>query len=247
MERASVRTRGLLGTAALVTAYAVVTALLLWGTAGALTAVRDPGPAAADALVALLAAGAAWLVLSWLTAVTLLALVSAAVGGLGSRAHAASLALAPAFARRAVAAVLGMAVAGVPIAGGLPAGADERPATVATAGTATGLDLDRPAATAPPAGWTPDRPATTHRRDASTETAIRLVSSPPHAEHGVADEVVVRRGDTLWDIATRHLGPDSGAAEVAAEWPRWYAANRGVIGEDPDLLLPGQRLVAPSA
>src|SRR5690349_11202141 len=105
MSRAPVRRRGLLGSAALVAAYAAGTALLLWGTAGALTAVRAPGPAAADALVTLLAAGVAWLVLSWLSAVLLVALVSAALGGIGSRVHAASLAVAPAFTRRLVAAV----------------------------------------------------------------------------------------------------------------------------------------------
>ena len=36
-------------------------------------------------------------------------------------------------------------------------------------------------------------------------------------------------------------------ADRAAEWPRWWAANRDVVGDDPDLLRPGQRLVAPPA
>jgi nucleoid-associated protein YgaU len=58
---------------------------------------------------------------------------------------------------------------------------------------------------------------------------------------------VVRRGDTLWDVVRHHLGPDATDAEVAAEWPRWHAANRDVIGADPDLLLPGQVLHAPEA
>jgi nucleoid-associated protein YgaU len=55
----------------------------------------------------------------------------------------------------------------------------------------------------------------------------------------------VRRGDTLWDIATRHLGPGVDNARVAAEWPRWHAANRSTIGPDPNLILPGQRLRVP--
>jgi nucleoid-associated protein YgaU len=33
---------------------------------------------------------------------------------------------------------------------------------------------------------------------------------------------------------------------VAASWPRWYAANRRVIGADPDLILPGQILRPPA-
>jgi nucleoid-associated protein YgaU len=107
-----------------------------------------------------------------------------------------------------------------------------------------GLDLDRPVA-APPSGWSPDRPAAPHRRTAGSEAAVRLVATTPHAEHRVLDEVVVRRGDTLWDVAARHLRGGSSAAEIAAEWPRWYAANRDVIGDDPDLLRPGQRLAPP--
>lgn len=36
------------------------------------------------------------------------------------------------------------------------------------------------------------------------------------------------------------------SAEVAHEWPRWYAANRAVIGGDPDRIQPGQRLTPPT-
>jgi nucleoid-associated protein YgaU len=59
------------------------------------------------------------------------------------------------------------------------------------------------------------------------------------------DTVVVRRGDCLWDIAARRLGPDATDAQIAAEWPQWYATNRAVIGDRPDLLEPGQRLRPP--
>ena len=55
----------------------------------------------------------------------------------------------------------------------------------------------------------------------------------------------MHRGDTLWSIAARRLGEGATDAEVAAAWPRWYAANRDVVGPDPDLLLPGQVLHAP--
>ena len=60
------------------------------------------------------------------------------------------------------------------------------------------------------------------------------------------DTVVVRRGDTLWGIAAAHLPSTASDARVAAAWPAWYAANRGVIGNDPDLVRPGQRLSPPS-
>ena len=58
-------------------------------------------------------------------------------------------------------------------------------------------------------------------------------------------EVVVHRGDSLWSIAAHHLGPDAGDAEVARAWPQWFAANRDRIGDDPDLILPGQILRVP--
>ena len=55
----------------------------------------------------------------------------------------------------------------------------------------------------------------------------------------------MQRGDTLWSIAARHLGPDASDAEIAHAWPAWFEANRGVVGDDPDLLRPGQVLRAP--
>jgi resuscitation-promoting factor RpfA len=66
-------------------------------------------------------------------------------------------------------------------------------------------------------------------------------------EPDTGDQVVVQRGDTLWGIAARYLGPSATAALVAAEWPRWYAANQAVIGPDPDLILPGMILRPPAS
>jgi resuscitation-promoting factor RpfA len=57
--------------------------------------------------------------------------------------------------------------------------------------------------------------------------------------------VVVRPGDSLWTISARH-DPGAKAARIAAEWPSWWAANRAVIGADPDLIHPGQRLTPPT-
>lgn len=59
-------------------------------------------------------------------------------------------------------------------------------------------------------------------------------------------EIVVHRGDTLWSIVERDLGPTATAREIAEAWPRWFAANREAIGADPDLLLPGTVLLRPS-
>jgi nucleoid-associated protein YgaU len=60
-----------------------------------------------------------------------------------------------------------------------------------------------------------------------------------------AARIRVRTGDSLWLIAARRLGPGASPAHIAREWPRWYAANRRLIGGDPSLILPGQVLAAP--
>lgn len=60
------------------------------------------------------------------------------------------------------------------------------------------------------------------------------------------DEVIVQPGDSLWTITARHLSVDASDADVAETWPRWYEANRDVIGENPELLQPGQILHPPT-
>jgi nucleoid-associated protein YgaU len=66
----------------------------------------------------------------------------------------------------------------------------------------------------------------------------------------VADEprrsprsIVVRPGDTLWQIARAHLPQDAADPAVAALVTHLYAVNRRTIGPDPDLIRPGQRLL----
>lgn len=94
---------------------------------------------------------------------------------------------------------------------------------------------------APGPGYVPTAPPAVHDADRS-----RLLAPTPRATTAAHDLVPVRRGDSLWSIAARHLGPTASDAEVAWEWPRWYAANRDVVGDDPDLLTPGQLLRPPS-
>jgi nucleoid-associated protein YgaU len=57
--------------------------------------------------------------------------------------------------------------------------------------------------------------------------------------------VVVSAGDCLWHLAAAGLGPEAGPAEIAARWRAIYRLNRAVIGADPDVISPGQRLVLP--
>ncbi len=62
-----------------------------------------------------------------------------------------------------------------------------------------------------------------------------------------SQEVVVRPGDTLWSIAARHLDPEATAGDIAESWPQWYAANRELIGPNPDRLAVGLVLTEPES
>jgi hypothetical protein len=102
---------------------------------------------------------------------------------------------------------------------------------------------------APPAsvypGWTPSAPVLEPGLLAGPATRL---DNPVQRNTGpAAGAVTVLAGDSLWDIVAGQLGPEASDVEIALEWPRWYAANREVIGPDPDVLLPGQVLNPPAA
>lgn len=64
----------------------------------------------------------------------------------------------------------------------------------------------------------------------SSKTPTRATG---HTDRGSSrGDYTVRSGDTLSRIAARH----------GTNWQRLYALNKAVIGGDPDLIVPGQRL-----
>ncbi|WP_081608455.1 LysM peptidoglycan-binding domain-containing protein [Crystallibacter crystallopoietes] len=109
-----------------------------------------------------------------------------------------------------------------------------------TAGSASGAtsaaENQRPAV-AP--WWKPSPPP------ASPGLIARQVAGPVEQQDPNRTVTVVA-GDSLWDIAARELGSLATDAEIAGQWPKWYAANRNVIGDDPSQLLPGQVLTVPT-
>lgn len=221
-----------------------------------------------DALVAALAALAA-LGLAWLVLGVLLEALSLVPGLVGRAARAASAALSPWVVRRVAGVVLGIGV-GVGVGGGgahatpppMAAAAHEVAAVAVGTSTARGISPaagssasvvglalpdagwaaapDPGWAATPDPGWVPARPAVRPQPDLSA------LGARPTAPTAGPAEVVVHRGDSLWTLAARHLGDGATDAEIAAAWPHWYAANRAVVGPDPDVLLPGQVLRAPA-
>ena len=65
--------------------------------------------------------------------------------------------------------------------------------------------------------------------------------SASHPAPGSGDTYVVRPGDSLSSIALDHPG----AGSLDDRWRAIWRANRAVIGDDPDLILPGQALRLP--
>lgn len=59
----------------------------------------------------------------------------------------------------------------------------------------------------------------------------------------------VVRGDSLWRIAERVItersGTEPSSRDIALFWPHIYAANRMIVGDNPCLIHPGQRLRIP--
>ncbi len=238
-------------------------ALLLLGlvriTAAAWSAAAAPGPARPEDAVGVLAGGAAAAATVWL-GLAVAAVAVAAVhprGRAGAIAAALSRRVAPAMLRKAVALALGMTVLAGPTALAAPRRIPQAPAAAAATvaggllaaapapGAGTDLSPGWAAPTPDPLAGAPRTAAAARARDAVLDPAWSPLGPAVRASAGTSVAVVVRRGDTLWDLASRHLGPGATDAEIAREWPRWYAANAVVIGPDPDHLEPGQRLLPP--
>ncbi len=185
---------------------------------------------AEDLLLTGVAAGA-WLAWAWGALGLVLTALSALPGLAGTTARVLLGGVLPASARRAAALALGVGLVTAPALTGCtapPAG----PAVVLAADARTTSVPDWPASPAPasgapaPGATVPDWPA------------------PAPGDH------VVLRGECLWSIAEADLrartGLDPGPADVAAAVQRWWTTNADVIGDDPDLLLPGQVLRPPA-
>jgi resuscitation-promoting factor RpfA len=224
------------------------------GAAVAMQLAREPFPAAirldvattADASLAAVASMLCWMILLYLAVCLLLGAAAALPGATGRVARSIAARAVPRAARRVIALTLGVTLAtGSPLLadGAAAEPGDPRPAaarevdwplgrsTPVLAGTASGLPVGRlPARTV-------DWPlASTRDEDEVPAPAARRAGAP---------SVTVQPGDSLWLIAAKRLGSGARPDAIAAEWPRWYAANRDRIGPDPGVLRPGEQLVSP--
>ncbi|VXB56573.1 conserved hypothetical protein [Arthrobacter sp. 9AX] len=240
--------------------------VLLW-SAGAglleqwhLSSARGQGRHAEDLLGAAAAVSGTVLVAWWFLSL-LLAGATAALQKMGQfRAAAITRRLSPAFMQRLVLAALSVQLVSGPAAHADAAvpGPQWAPTQEYVSGApAPHTNPSSPAVAPPPLeraltdaavapstidpGWQPAAPVVSPGLLAAP--AARSINSTGTDSAAVT----VLAGDTLWDIAAAAMGPGASDVEIAMQWPRWYEANRAVIGMDPDVLLPGQILQPPSA
>src|SRR6266571_4801912 len=64
---------------------------------------------------------------------------------------------------------------------------------------------------------------------------------PPHLIY------IVKPRDSLWTISHQFLGAHATTAEIASAWPQLFALNRRTIGQDPNLIRPGEALRIPTS
>lgn len=141
--------------------------------------------------------------------------------------------------------LLGVALTGV---GATPVIAAQAPVSRSTAPAWLPV-LDRgPVLASTPSAPSPSPSRPTRSQASATaeqkSPASRPVSQPANPAGGRTH--IVRPGESLWSITVAHLGPHAAISDVAAAWPRLFELNRSVIGSNPRLVLPGQRLTLPT-
>ena len=224
---------------------------LVWGSGSVvldgLADLRGPGLVSVAEGLVLLVAVVTGLVAAGGAVLAVLGTLAVLPGrGAACRVRQGTVSRVPQWAPRAAALLLSLSLAS-------PAGAVPVQEGAARGAVAGALALHGPSDSDPPSGdgpgvteepgvplpgWTP-----AERTPQPSSAAAQLVTAGSAPDRSV----VVHRGDTLWAIAARHLGPDATAEEIAADWPRWHEANRTVIGDNPHLILPGQQLLPPHA
>ena len=224
----------------------------------AVRAARTTSATVSDLVVAVCAVGAA-LLLAWLAITVVVAAVDEARSHVQHRRRAGTpSAVVPVLVRRLVALAVGVAIGSSAVAAGAAprqvvpeagwtATAPAVPGEAVVGGPVVGeLVVGEPvvgdtvptvAATeseVPDPGWNSAPSALVELPGGQREPVVP--DTQPGTQH------VVQRGDSLWALARERCGPGTQATDVARELHRLHGLNLDVIGDDPDLILPGQVL-----
>lgn len=80
----------------------------------------------------------------------------------------------------------------------------------------------------------------------ANQVRIPVTVTPDHPSESEADSVVVVKGDHLWKISARRLGPEATNGEIAPYWRDVIEANTPQLRSgDPDLIYPGEVVELP--
>lgn len=116
----------------------------------------------------------------------------------------------------------------------------------ATSMGATGIPADRLTGLPVPDRATGTGLATTGTaRAAHAPTPAAARADRPREARAAVSTVVVRPGQSLWTIAEDLLPEPASDQQVTTAWQRLHCANAESIGPEPDLILPGARLLVP--
>jgi nucleoid-associated protein YgaU len=181
-----------------------------------------------DQAVVQLAAAGLWLLGCWLAVALGAALCVQLPGRVGALADALAHIALPRALYRLVVGATGVGVLLSPVTAS--AAPTHRPAPISTPSPSWPSDDALPAPRWPTTARAAQRPPAAHLPSPARTTSV-----------------VVARGDSLWSIAAAHLPVRATRRQVADAWPRWYAANRSVIGADPNLITAGERLRVPGS
>lgn len=196
--------------------------------------------AGVDRALAELTGAVLWCAAVWLGLGLLAAVASALPGHSGRTAAAACRILLPSVLRRVLAGSAGVSVLLSPaLASAQAVSASAPPAHSAPAGASAPRHSDPLPAPGVPATPLPRRGAARPAPTWPTDTA-----APQGRPRGAT--VRVHPGDSLWLLAAARLGRNATDVQITTCWPRWYALNRDVIGDDPGLITPGQVLRVPA-
>ncbi len=200
-------------------------------------------PITVDAVAAPLASAAFCFAAGWIGLALTARLLGRLPGVVGTLARRIADSVTPRFVRTAIAAVVGLGL------GAGPATAAEDPLPRldrVSSGQQLGVTPSAYPPATPPATSAAD-PAATAAADPTSPAADPTSRTAAASVDAAPVPYVVKRGDTLWAIAAKHLPPTATAADVDRTWRQWWLANRTVIGANPNLIRPGQELAQPES
>jgi LysM repeat protein len=224
------------------------------------------GRVGADSAAITLTSALMWVAACWLSCGLLAAAASTLPGKIGGLGTAVSERIMPAALRRVVIGAAGVSLLLTPAQAMAEGASSTTTPTPAATETAVAWPLDQSSVVPIPNGssaqaeinWPTDvarsivnsSPSeTTHMPPSAKPPVLATITVPvrsaPAGANLQAQQVTVQPGDSLWLIAAHRLGPDATDAQIAAEWPAWYGANKQVVGDNANLLLPGQHLSTP--